>query len=234
MNTALRLRAELLLEQDRGTRAPAPAVQAQAYPLSGGVRGSTLYNLLTEVGSGVVSEVQAMRIGAVYASSLSSAGCCRHAVPPLPAHRRRPLPLRHRLWWLSTNPRPRMDNGWPGTLPCNPSCCAVMPFGRSIAPAPTARASWFEPSTRRHASHRVDGRNRYTFGAHQHRTVDSASRIKTTSCIFRASGTTACAPLPHICRPWQTASLPKPPMTTPRHFSRAAPGPTTPLLSRAK
>ena len=167
MNTALRLRAELLLEQDRGTRAPAPAVQAQAYPLSGGVRGSTLYNLLTEVGSGVVSEGQAMRIGAVYASVALIGG----AVAAMPYHLyQRTEAGRARydtdLWWL-LNESP--DPAWTAASAWHFALQSILLRGDAFrqihrASAYSPRIIGFEPL---HPDAmqvtRVDGRNRYTF-----------------------------------------------------------------------
>lgn len=167
MTTALRLRAELLLEQDRGTRAAAPAVQAQAYPLSGAVRGSTLYNLLTEVGSGVVSEAQAMRIGAVYASVALIGG----AIAAMPYHLyQRTETGRARydtdLWWL-LNESP--DAAWTAASAWHFAMQSILLRGDAFrqihrASAYSPRIIGFEPI---HPDamqvDRVDGRNRYTF-----------------------------------------------------------------------
>lgn len=167
MTTALRLRAELLLEQDRGTRAAAPAVQAQAYPLSGAVRGSTLYNLLTEVGSGVVSEAQAMRIGAVYASVALIGG----AIAAMPYHLyQRTETGRARydtdLWWL-LNESP--DAAWTAASAWHFALQSILLRGDAFrqihrASAYSPRIIGFEPI---HPDamqvDRVDGRNRYTF-----------------------------------------------------------------------
>ena len=100
MTTALRLRAEMLLEHDRRVR-PSPQASSDQLPSSSGARGSTLYSWLTEGMSGAVSEAQAMRVGAVYAS----VGLIGRAIGALPFHiYERVADGRNRidddLWWM--------------------------------------------------------------------------------------------------------------------------------------
>lgn len=100
MTTALRLRAEMLLEHDRRVR-PSPQASSDPLPSSSGARGSTLYSWLTEGMSGAVSEAQAMRVGAVYAS----VGLIGRAIGALPFHvYERVADGRNRidddLWWM--------------------------------------------------------------------------------------------------------------------------------------
>lgn len=100
MTSALRLRAEMIVEQDRRART-VPVASGETYPTSSGTRGSTLYNWLTDGLSGAVSEAQAMRVGAVYAS----VGLIGGAIAALPFHiYERTQDGRSRvdddLWWL--------------------------------------------------------------------------------------------------------------------------------------
>jgi len=166
MTTALRLRAELLLEQDRSTRRPAP--QDQAYPSSSGTRGSSLYNLLTAGGSGVVSEAQAMRVGAVFASVAIVAG----AIASMPFHLYKRTEGNDRalydsdLWWL-LNESP--DPTWTAASAWHYTIQSILLRGdgyRQIHRASpySPRIIGFEPI---HPDamqvERIDGRNRYTF-----------------------------------------------------------------------
>ena len=166
MTTALRLRAELMLEQDRATRSP--AAQAQAYPLSSGTRGSSLYNLLTAGSAGVVSETQAMRVGAVFASVAIVAG----AIASMPFHLYKRTEGNDRarydsdLWWL-LNESP--DPAWTAASAWHFAIQSILLRGdayRQIhrASAYSPRIIGFEPI---HPDtmqvDRIDGRNRYTF-----------------------------------------------------------------------
>ncbi len=167
MTTALRLRAELLLEQDRATRAPAPGVRAESYPLSTAGRGSTLYNLIANAGSGVVSEAQAMRIGAVYASVALIGG----AIAAMPFHLyQRTDTGRARydtdLWWL-LNEAP--EPAWTAASAWHYAAQSILLRGDAFrqihrASAYSPRIIGFEPI---HPDamqvDRIDGRNRYTF-----------------------------------------------------------------------
>lgn len=167
MTTALRLRAELMLEQDRATRAPTP-VRAESYPLSTATRGSSLYDLLASVGNGVVSEGQAMRIGAVYASVALIGGAV--AAMPFHLYKRTPENGRERydtdLWWL-LNESP--DATWTAASAWHWAMQSILLRGDAFrqihrASAYSPRIIGFEPI---HPDamkvERVDGRNRYTF-----------------------------------------------------------------------
>lgn len=167
MTTALRLRAELLLSQDRAATHTSPPVRAESLPLSGGMRGSTLYNWLVESGNGVVSEGQAMRIGAVYASVALIGG----AIAAMPFHLyRRTDQGRERIdsdiWWL-LNESP--DSAWTAASAWHFALQSILLRGDAFrqihrASAYSPRIIGFEPI---HPDamqvERVDGRNRYTF-----------------------------------------------------------------------
>lgn len=167
MTSALRMRAELLIEQDRATRG-APLAQGETYPLSSATRGSTLYNLLTAGREGVVSEAQAMRVGAVYASVALIAGAI--AAMPFHLYKRTEQNGRERydsdLWWL-LNESP--DPAWTAASAWHYALQSILLRGDAFrqihrASAYSPRIIGFEPI---HPDamkvERVDGRNRYTF-----------------------------------------------------------------------
>lgn len=168
MTSALRLRAELLLDHDRSVRSTQP-VRAETYTSSSGVRGSTLSGWLTAGLSGAVSEGAAMRVGAVYAS----VGLIGRAIGALPFHvYERNTEGRDRvnddLWWLF-NESPHA--AWT-------AASAWLHVAQSILLAGDAywqilRASKYSPKIVGFEPHhpsmvrvkRVDGRNRYTIYA---------------------------------------------------------------------
>lgn len=168
MNSALRLRAELLLEHDRRSR-PAPQASAETYPLSSGTRGSTLYSWLTDGMSGAVSEAQAMRVGAVYAS----VGLIGRAIGALPFHiYERTKEGRDRvdddLWWLF-NESPHA--AWTAASAWLHAAQSILLEGDAYWQI--LRASKYSPKIVGFEPHhpkavrakRVDGRNRYTIHA---------------------------------------------------------------------
>lgn len=166
MTTALRLRAELMLEQDRANRSP--ITQAEAQPLSSGVRGSTLYGWLASGAQGVVSEAQAMRVGAVFASVAIVAG----AIASMPFHLYKRTEGNDRarydsdLWWLlNESPEP----AWTAASAWHYALQSILLRGDAFrqihrASAYSPRIIGFEPI---HPDamqvERIDGRNRYTF-----------------------------------------------------------------------
>jgi HK97 family phage portal protein len=167
MNSALRLRAELLLGQDRANRTAVPKAQGETYPLSTAVRGSTLYNMLAEGLNGTVSESSAMRIGAVHASVALIGG----AIAAMPFHLYQRIATgRERydsdVWWLlNESPCP----AWTAASAWQFALQSILLRGdgfREIQRASpySPRIIGFEPIHPDAMSvERVDGRNRYTY-----------------------------------------------------------------------
>jgi HK97 family phage portal protein len=166
MTSALRIRAELMLEQDRAVRRSMPAVVNETLSISSGVRGSQLYGWLTEGLAGSVSEAQAMRVGAVYAC----VGLIGGAIAAMPFHlyargengRTR---LDDDLWWLfNESPHP----GWPAASAWQHAAQSVLLKGDAFWEI--LRASRYSPRIVGFEPHhpdvvrvsRVEGRNRYT------------------------------------------------------------------------
>lgn len=168
MTSALRLRAELLLDQDRRCR-PAPQASGETYLSSSGTRGRTLYGWLTEGMSGAVSEAQAMRVGAVYAC----VGLIGGAIAALPFHiYERTQDGRNRvdddLWWFfNESPHP----AWTAASAWLYAAQSILLEGDAYWQI--LRASKYSPKIVGFEPHhpkavrakRVDGRNRYTIYA---------------------------------------------------------------------
>lgn len=165
MTSALRLRAELLLDGDRAARR-IPQAAGETYPSSSGTYGSTLYNWLAEGAAGSVSEDQAMRVGAVYASVALIGG----AIAALPFHIfQRTKDGRDRveddLWWLfNESPMP----AWTAASAWQYVALSTLLKGDGFWQI--HRASKFSPRIVGFEPHhpdavsvkRVDGRNQYT------------------------------------------------------------------------
>jgi HK97 family phage portal protein len=158
----------MLIEQDRRSR-PAPQAAGETYPISTGTRGSTLYSWLTEGMTGAVSEAQAMRVGAVYAS----VGLIGRAIGALPFHiYERTKDGRDRvdddLWWLF-NESPHA--AWTAASSWLYTAQSILLEGDAYWQI--QRASKYSPKIIGFEPHhpqavrtkRVDGRNRYTIYA---------------------------------------------------------------------
>lgn len=166
MTSALRLRAELLLDQDRSARRM-PQAAAESYSSSSGTRGSTLYNWMTEGMRGTVSESQAMRVGAVYAC----VGLIGGAIAAMPFHlyertgegRRR---LDDDMWWLFNE---SVHPAWPAASAWQYAAQSILLKGDGFweiqrASKISPRIIGFEPHHPDQVEvKRVDGRNMYVF-----------------------------------------------------------------------
>lgn len=165
MKSALRMRAEVMLDYDRSTRAP--RAEGSTEPLSSGVRGSRLYSWLADGMRGSVSESQAMRIGAVHAS----VGLIGGAIAAMPFHLYQRVETgRERydndLWWLlNESPEP----AWTAASAWQYVAQSILLRGdgfRQIHRASrySPRIIGFEPIHPDCVTvERIDGRNRYTF-----------------------------------------------------------------------
>lgn len=168
MTSALRLRAEMLIADDRRAKAPVKA-SSETYPTSSGTRGSSLHGWLTGGMTGAVSEAQAMRVGAVY----SCVGLIGGAIAALPFDiyertKDAPRPVDDDLWWLfNESPHP----AWTAASAWLYAAQSILLEGDAYWQI--VRASKYSPTIVGFEPHhplavsarRVAGRNRYTIYA---------------------------------------------------------------------
>lgn len=167
MTSALRMRAEFLLDQDRAARSASPCVRAETYVSSSGTYGSTLYGWLAGDQRGSVSESTALRVGAVHAC----VGLIGGAIAAMPFHLYKRTPdgrdrYESDVWWLlNESPEPAWTaaSAWQFALQC------ILLRGDGFRQIHRAspydpRIIGFEPI---HPDamqvERVENRNRYTF-----------------------------------------------------------------------